>query len=125
MVDTDPDPVTVMMYVPAGVPFGLVVTPPPLLPQPTATNTRNKTMAPSGTSDVTRRLLAPHRTQMEIPKRLRTPSHGFQGKGRFVASGGTLAVRDVVEITNEAVEFPATVTAPQDTPVGNPVQVSG
>ena len=39
--------------------------------------------------------------------------------------GGTVALREVVVMTKEAVVPAATVTAPHAAPVGNPEQVSG
>ena len=78
-VDTDGDPVTVIVYVPAGVPFGLVVPPPPpvlaLEPQPIAKNAIKKTIIAIEASATTRRLPIARMAKTEIPKTIKVPSH--------------------------------------------------
>jgi hypothetical protein len=124
-VDTDPEPVTVIAYMPAGVPFGLVPPPPPLPlePQPIAMKAIKRAIVASGASAKTRRPPTPQRARTEIPRRIRLPSHRFIYRG-LLDTSGTPAVREVVVMTKEAVEFAGTVTATQAAPVGNPEHVS-
>ena len=70
-VDTDPDPDTVIAYVPAGVPFGLEV--PPLEPQPIAMSASKRDIAPSGTNGIgkTRHLPTAQSMKSAIPRTVR------------------------------------------------------
>jgi hypothetical protein len=60
---------------------------------------------------------------MERTGATRAPDHKSIWKRLVAISGGTLEVREVVVITREAVELPATVKVPHDDPLGNPEQV--
>jgi hypothetical protein len=107
--------------------LGLVVPPPllpPELPQPAASNTRNIPNALPGIKVCHGRLRVEKSMTIEIARAASAPFRRSRWRGRFGADGGTAAVREVVEMTNETVEFGATETAPHAAPVGNPAQVS-
>jgi hypothetical protein len=118
-------PVTVMVYVPAGVPFGFTVVPPPVLldPQPATRKINKRATVPSGTKAQTRRLRTTKRAKIERTGTTRVPGQKSMWKCLFAISGGRLAVREIVAITREAVELAETVKAPHDAPLGNPEQV--
>jgi len=128
VVDTDADPVTVIVYVPAGVPFGLVVVPPPLLPlepQPVAKDSSKSANVPRRTNVNARRLPNPRGMRSEIPRRVSVAGHRSMWKRILVINTGTTAARDVVVITKEAVEPAETVTGLQAASLGNPEHVRG
>jgi len=103
----------------------LVVGPLGVEPQPAALNTRNSASVPSGIRASVFRLRAASRSAKESVSASEAFGHKLKCNGLPPEEGGTLArVRDVVEITRDALEECAAVTAPQLVPVGKPVQVS-
>jgi len=79
---------------------------------------------PSGTMAQTRRPRITKRVKIERTGTTRVPGHTSIWKRFFAISGGTLAVREIVVITSEAVELAETVKAPHDAPLGSPEQVT-
>jgi chorismate-pyruvate lyase len=111
--------------VPAGVPFGFTVVPPPLLldPQPATRKISKRLRLAIETKTRTRRLEISKKVKIKIAVTTGVPDQKSMWKCLFAISGGTLAVREIVVITREAVELAETVKAPQDAPFGNPEQV--
>jgi hypothetical protein len=118
-------PVTLIEYEPTGVPLGLGVPPefPPEPPQPAASSTSSRANVLTGTNVRTRRLRTARRATIEIPRTISVSGHRLRRIPPFGPRGGTLDVREVVVMTNEAVEFAETDTAGHAAPVGNPEQV--
>lgn len=105
--------------------MGLVVGPLLPEPQPAALNTRNSARVPSGIRARDLRLRAASKSANERASASEALGHKLMWKGLPPDEGGMAArVREVVEITSEALEECATVTAPQLAPVGKPVHVS-
>lgn len=121
-------PVTVIVYVPAGVPLGLVVLPPPVLPpelpQPATRNINSNASAPVLTITRSRSLRIARRTSIEIPNAASASLHGSKRIAPLGKDGGKPDVREVVVMTREPVELAATVTEMHAAPVGNPEHVS-
>ena len=117
-------PVTVIMYEPAGVPFGLGV--PPLLlppePQPAA-NSINRANTLTGINFKTLRLRDARRVNIKIPRIANASGHRLKWSRPLGRNRGTANAREVVVMTKDAVWPACTVTAGHATPVGNPEQV--
>ena len=128
VVAPDDDPVTVIVYVPAGVPLGLTVLPALLLelPQPAANAASNRASTPIGISSRIRRLRIAKKVANKIPRTANVSAHGSRLNGLLGANGGTPAVREVVVMTKGTVEFAFTEAegVGHAAPVGNPEQVS-
>jgi hypothetical protein len=118
-------PVTVIVYVPAGVPLGFTVVPPPLPlePHPATRKTKKTANVPSGAMVMIRGLRSAQRVKNEIPRTISVPVPGSMWRRLLVIEDGSTAVRDIVVMTNGAVEFAGTVTAGHAAPVCNPEHV--
>ena len=128
VVDTDADPVTVIVYVPAGVPVGFGFVPPPVLPlepQPEANSISMRATVAVGTSFKALCLPRARKARNEIPSRLKVAGHRSMRNRLLGLEGGTTPLRDVVVMTREAVEPALTVTGAQAAPVGKPEHVNG
>ena len=128
VVETDDDPVTVIVYVPAGVPVGLGFVPPPVLPlepQPAANNRSRRATVPIGTNFNALRRPKARKERSVIPRRLNVAGHRSMGIRLLGAGGGTTPEREVVLMTKEAVEPAFTVTGVHVAPVGKPEHVNG
>ena len=110
------------------MPLGLTVLPPlPLeLPQPATNTTSNRVSALIGIGPRTRRLRRAKKVTIEIPSTANVSARGSRLNGLLGADGGTLAVREVVVMTKDIVEFGVRETegVGHAAPVGNPEQVS-